>query len=153
MTYSNWSFGLYSLYFPSLNQMLCPKGQQLIFISILKPAFLKVCIISFLFHLFSVLKTISLSLYNPADYLSSFFGSKDSIWMPISSQISVPSKLLMVTLRQLPIVSFSFFESLLSLYNKNFLQYFLLGKLFSGIPMYCRANKIALSNIASDIDG
>ena len=115
---------------------------KLVFISIFKPAFLKVCIISFLFHLFSNLKTISLSLYNPADYLSSFFGGKDSIWMPISSQISVTSKLLMVTLKQLPIVSFSFFQGSLSLYNKNFLQYFLLCKLFSGLSMYCRANKI-----------
>ena len=46
-----------------------------------------------------------------------------------------------------------FFQGSLLLYNKDFLQCFIIRKSFSGILMYCWANRIALSNISSDIDG
>ena len=71
--------------------------------------------------------------------------------MPTSLQISVPSKLPMVTSKQLSI--FVFFQGSLVFYNKNFLQCFIIRMSFSKILMYCGANKIALSNISSDIDG
>ena len=45
-----------------------------------------------------------------------------------------------------------FFKGLLPLYNKDFLQYFITHKSFSGISMYCWVNRIVLSNISSDID-
>ena len=48
---------------------------------------------------------------------------------------------------------FFFFQDLLSLYNKDFLQCFIIRKSFSGMSMYCWANRISLSNISSDIDG
>ena len=47
----------------------------------------------------------------------------------------------------------SFLPSSLSLYNKDFLQCFIIHKSFSGTSTYCWANRIALSNIPSDIDG
>ena len=48
---------------------------------------------------------------------------------------------------------FFFFQGSLLLENKDFLQCFIICKSFSGILMYCWANRIALSNISSDIDG
>ena len=71
--------------------------------------------------------------------------------MSTSLQISAPSKPLMVTSKQLSV--YFFFQGLLSLYNKDFLQCYIIRKAFSGISMYCWANRIALSNISSDIDG
>ena len=55
----------------------------------------------------------------------SLFDKKDSICMPTSSQISPPLKLLMVTSKQL------FSQGSLSLYNKDFLQCFVICKPFS----------------------
>ena len=46
-----------------------------------------------------------------------------------------------------------FFQGLLLLYNKDFLQCFVICKSFSGILMYYWTNRIALSSISSDIDG
>ena len=46
-----------------------------------------------------------------------------------------------------------FFQGSLLFYNKDFLQCFITPESFSGISMYCWANRIALSNISSDIDG
>ena len=91
------------------------------------------------------------SPYKPVDCLSSLFDNKDNIWMPTSSQISAPSKLPMVTSKQLSI--FVFFQGSLVFYNKNFLQCFIIRKSFSKILMYCWANRIALSNISSNIAG
>ena len=91
------------------------------------------------------------SLYKAVDCLSSLFDNKDNIWMPTSSQILAPSKLPMVTSKQFPV--FFFYQGSLLLYNKDFLQCFIIRKSFSGILMYCWANRIALSNISSDIDG
>ena len=48
---------------------------------------------------------------------------------------------------------FFFLQGSLFLYNKDFLQCFIIHKSYSGIPMYCWANRIALSNISSNIDG
>ena len=46
-----------------------------------------------------------------------------------------------------------FFQGSLLLYDKDFLQCFIIPKSFSGILMYCWANRIASPNISSDIDG
>ena len=46
-----------------------------------------------------------------------------------------------------------FFQGSLLLYNKDFLQCFIIRKSFSRILMYCWANRIASSNISSNIDG
>ena len=67
------------------------------------------------------------------------------------TQISAPSKLSMVTSKQLSL--FSFFKGPLSLYNKVFLQCFIERKSFSGISMYFWVNRAALSNISLNIDG
>ena len=48
---------------------------------------------------------------------------------------------------------FFFFQGSLPLYNKDFLQCFIIRKSFCEITMYCWANRIALSNISADIDG
>ena len=45
-----------------------------------------------------------------------------------------------------------FLQVSLLLYNKDFLQCFII-KSFSGILLCCWANRIALSNIFSEIDG
>ena len=74
----------YKVYtFHLINQMLRPKSQRCasFFISILKPAFLKISIIYFrirsVFCFNGVLKTtIPSSLYNPVDCLSNLFDSK-----------------------------------------------------------------------------
>ena len=91
------------------------------------------------------------SLYKPADCLSSLFDNKDNIWMPTSSQILAQSKRPMVTSKQLSV--FFFLQGSLLLYNKDFLQCFIIRKSFSGILKYSWAHKIASSNISSDIDG
>ena len=46
-----------------------------------------------------------------------------------------------------------FFQGLLLLSKKDFLQCFIICKYFSAISMYCGANRIALFNVSSDIDG
>ena len=130
--------------------------QNCFYISISEPALLKIFIMSFrirsAFCLDVFLKSTSpSSLYKPVDCLSSLFDNKDNIWIPTSSQTSAPSKLPMVTSKQLSV--FFFFQGSLLLYNKDFLQCFIIPKSFSGILMYCWANRIASSNISSDIDG
>ena len=160
LTCSCFSFGfLYSLYVPSNKSNVTSKKSTMckfLFISILEPAFLKISIMSFrircVFCVDVILKSTSpSSLYKPVDCLSNLFDNKGSTWMPTSSQILAPPKLPMVTSKQ--VFVFFFFQGLLSLYNKNLLQFFIMCKSFSGISMYCWANRIALSNISSVIDG
>ena len=68
----------------------------------------KTSVLLYLFVLVSFLKSTSLSsLYKPVDFSSSLFDNKDSIWMPTCSQILAPSKLPMVTPKQLSVVFFS----------------------------------------------
>ena len=117
------------------------------------------CIYIYIIYIYILFATLSFmyfttspsSLYKPVDCLSSLFDNKDNIWMPTSSQISAPSKLPMVTSKQLSV--FFFFKGSLLFYNKDFLRFFIIRKSFSGILMCCWANRIALSNISSDIDG
>ena len=112
---------------------------KFVFISILKPASLKIFIMSFriwsVFYLDVFLKSTSpSSLYKLVDCVSSLFDDKDNIWMPTSSQVSAPSKLPMVTSKQLSV--FFFFQESLLLYNKDFLQWFIIRKSFSGIGLH-----------------
>ena len=61
-------------------------------------------IFSYLWSVFCLdlfLKTISPSLYDPADYLLSLVDSRDSTMMSTSRQIKVPSKLSLVILKEL----------------------------------------------------
>ena len=150
----------YGLYFPSNKLNVTSKTLSIckfVFILILKPEFLNVSIMSFcirsVFCLDVFLKSTSpSSLYKPVDYcLSSLFDNEDNIWMPTSSQISAPSKLLMGTSKQLSV--FFYFQGSLLLNNKDFLQCCFIRKSFSGILMYYWANRIAWSYISSDIDG
>ena len=46
-----------------------------------------------------------------------------------------------------------FFQGSLLLHNKDLLQCFIIRNCFSGVSMYCWANKIISSNISFDIDG
>ena len=150
---------LYGLYIPSNKLNVTSKTSTIckfVFISILKPEFLKISIMSFrirsVFCLDVFLKSTSpSSLYKPVDFLSSLFDNEDNIWMPTSSQISARSKLLMGTSKQLSV--FFFFQGSLLLNNKDFLQCCFIRKSFSGILMYYWANRIAWSYISSDIDG
>ena len=50
-------------------------------------------------------------------------------------------------------VAFCISQGSLLLYNKDILQCFIIHKSFSGILMCCWENRIALSNISSDIHG
>ena len=127
---------------------------EFVFISILKLAFLKNSIMSFRIRSVFCLDAFLKKTSRPVACLSSLFDSKDSIWIPTSSQISAPSKMPMVMSKQLFLEErCSFFQGSLSLYNKDFLQCFIIHKSFSGTSMYCWANRIELSNISLDIDG
>ena len=115
-SYSFFSF-LYGLYVPSNKLNVKSKKSTMckfVFISNLKTRILKdvLKIMSFrirsVFCLEVLLKiNFPSSLYNPINCLSSLFDSKDSIWIHASSQTSAPSKLPMVTSKQLS-VFFSF---------------------------------------------
>ena len=99
------------------------------FISISKPVFLKISIMSFCiwsaFCLDVFLKSTSPSLlYKPVDCLSSLCDNKDSIWMLTSSHILATSNLPMVSSKQLSV----FFSSKVHCYfiikiSYNFLLY------------------------------
>ena len=119
-------------------------------------SFLKIFIMSLrirsVFCLDVFLKTTSpSSLYNPVDCLSSLFDSNDSIWMLTSLQISTSSEVPMVTSKLLSV--FFSFQGSLSLYNKDFLQSFIIRKSFFGMSLYCWANRTALCKICQDVDG
>ena len=139
LTYSSWSFSfLYGLYVPSNKLNVTSKKSTIckfVLISILKPAFFRISIMSFriqpVFFFDVFLKSTSpSSLYKPVNCLSSLSDNEDSIWMPTSLQISAPSKLLMVTPKLLSVFFFS--QGSLLLYNKDFLQCFIIRKSFSG---------------------
>ena len=111
-SYSLFSF-LYGLYVPSNKSNVKSKKSTMckfVFISNLKTRILKdiLKIMSFrirsVFCLEVLLKiNCPSSLYNPINCLSSLFDSKDSIWIQASSQTSAPSKLPMVTSKQLSV--------------------------------------------------
>ena len=116
------------LYFTSKKSTIC----NFFFISILKPAFLKISIMSFYiqsaFCLDVFLKSSSsLSQYKSVDCLSSLFDNRDSIWMPRSSQISAPSNC--PWWRRSSFLYF-FAQGSLWLYNMNFHQCFIICKSF-----------------------
>ena len=139
---SSWSFGfLFCFYVPSNKSNAMLKKSTMcksVFISILKPVLLKISIMSFrilsVFCLDVFLKsTCPSSLYNPVYCLSSLFDGKELPWFFA--------------------MNYKTTHGSLSLYNKDFLQCFIIGKFFSGISIYTWTNKIAFSNISLDIVG
>ena len=108
---------------PSIKSTIC----KFVFISILKSAFLKISIMCF--HIWSDFclavfhkSTRPSFLHKPVDCLSSLFDSKDNIWM-------LTRRLPMVKSKQLSVLFF--FQGSLLLYNKDFLQCFIINELLN----------------------
>ena len=126
---------------------------KFVFISILNSAFLKMSFrIRSVFCLDVFVKSTSpSSLYKRVNCLSSLFDNEDNIWMPTSLQILAQSKLHMVTSKQLSV--FFFLQGSLLLYNKDFLQCFIIRKSF--LEYECIAGQTGLHCLmfSPDIDG
>ena len=108
---------------PSKKSTIC----KFVFISILKSAFLKISIMCF--HIWSDFclavfhkSTRPSFLHKPVDCLSSLFDSKGNIWM-------LTRRLPMVKSKQLSVLFF--FQGSLLLYNKDFLQCFIINELLN----------------------
>ena len=125
LTYKNWSFDfLYGLYVPS-NKF----NVKFVFISLLKPGFSNICIMSFHILFRSISQNcLSIFLCNSVDCFSSLFDIEYRLCMPKNSLIPASWKLPMVTSKQLSV--FSFFEGSISMHNKDLLQCFITFYIF-----------------------
>ena len=159
VTYSGWLFYfLYGFYVPSnkLNVTFTKSTiYKFVFLSILKPAFLNISVMSlriwsvFCFDVF-LKSTNSSSLYKSVNIYQVYllmkiiYGYRQArqFWHHQNCPWWLRSSFL-----------YFFSEGSLSLYNKDFLQCFIIRKSSSGISISSWTNRFTLVNISYDIDG